>query len=250
MLEGELGLNAVAIDSARPDARLADQDKVFQRRGWMAQMPLETRLRILRIGRTVAVNRGQRIFAFGDPPGGIYGILSGGIGMEACSDRHSVRLGHIMREGAWLGHGPVLGGGARSLGCWAVENSLVCAVPLSALTALMESDFEVARFVGEMASTNARVLTHIACDLLISSAPQRVAAVLLRVTGALEGVAPTTPEGYLLTQSELGEMSNVSRHHINRVLGLFMERGWIAKSYNHLHLLDIEALADFAFSED
>ncbi|AJA09758.1 hypothetical protein SKP52_14370 [Sphingopyxis fribergensis] len=216
----------------------------------MTDMPPAIRSRIMDSGRTMSVNRGQRIFAYGDPPGGIYGILSGGIGMEACSGYHSVRLGHIMREGDWFGHGPALERGVRSLGCRAVEDSLLWTVPLPALITLMQDDPETSRFVGELASANARILTYIACDLLIPSAPRRMAAVLLRVTGALEGVRPSDPEGYLLTQSELGEMANVSRHHVNRVLGQFMEKGWVTKSYNRLRLLDIPSLADFAFHDE
>jgi CRP-like cAMP-binding protein len=63
-------------------------------------------------------------------------------------------------------------------------------------------------------------------------------------------VEPDDPRGFFLTQAVLGEMANASRHHVNRVLGDFEREGWIAKSYNHIRVLDADALADFAFAEE
>ena len=62
-----------------------------------------------------------------------------------------------------------------------------------------------------MADLGSILATRVISDLLIPEAPQRIAAVLLRVTGAEDGVEPTHPDGFLITQANLGEMSNVSR---------------------------------------
>jgi CRP-like cAMP-binding protein len=49
-----------------------------------------------------------------------------------------------------------------------------------------------------------------------------------------------------MTQAELGEMSNVSRANVNRVLGDFLKKGWISKRYHRLRVLDAAALRAFA----
>lgn len=236
-----------------PEDRLsaAVVEERMVRRGWLADTPAGFRRKILGMGRQLAVKRGHQLFSFGDPPGGLYAVLSGGIGLEGCSHNlHQLRLGHVVREGGWFGQGPVLGHPMRSIGSRALEDSRLFLVPLPALSAWVNEDAEAARLVGELADLNSRLLVHMTCDLLIPDAGRRTAAVLLRVSGALDGVEPIHPNGCLLNQSELGEMANVSRHHVNRLLSQFTQRGWITKSYGRLRLLNVAALSDFAFGED
>jgi CRP-like cAMP-binding protein len=225
-------------------------ERPFSRRGWLSGAEPQLRARVLGAARQTLVGRGQRVWSAGDPPGGICGVVSGGIGAEGSTRFHLPRLGHVYRAGDWFGHGPVLAGGRRVMGFVALEQSLLLTVPLETLQAMMRDDPEMARLVGEMANRGTQLGNHVACDLLIPEAPRRIAAVLLRVTGALDGVEPDDPRGFLLTQAVLGEMANASRHHVNRVLGEFEREGWIAKSYNHIRVLDAGALADFAFSDD
>ena len=115
---------------------------------------------------------------------------------------------------------------------------------------LLRVDIGIARLLGVISEVNSNIAACTARELLIPDAPRRIAAVLLRVTGAHEGVEPSDARGFLLTQHDLGEMANASRHHVNRVLGELEARGWIAKSYNHVRLLDEPALAAFAYRED
>lgn len=94
-----------------PDA--PDAQAIFARRGWLASASAQDRARIIALGRVVRLARGARLFAAGDAPGGIYGVLAGGIGAEGSTSRHLPRLGHVLRAGDWFGHGPVLTGGPR-----------------------------------------------------------------------------------------------------------------------------------------
>jgi CRP-like cAMP-binding protein len=219
------------------------------RLGWLSEQPAGFQQQILQMGREVHFARGTWVFAIDDPPGGIYGVISGGIGIEGGGPFHLLRLGHILRAGSWFGHHPALsGGGRRVQGMRATEDSALLYVPLAPLAALMKTDPLAARSVGNMADGGSELGTRIISDLLITEAPQRIAAVLLRVTAAEDGVEPDHPDGFMLTQAELGEMSNVSRPHVNRVLGDFLDRGWISKRYQRLRVLDVEALKAFAAS--
>jgi CRP-like cAMP-binding protein len=49
---------------------------------------------------------------------------------------------------------------------------------------------------------------------------------------------------------QLGEMANLSRHHVGRKLASFEAAGWIACGYNRVRLLDAEALAAFAYGDE
>jgi CRP-like cAMP-binding protein len=223
---------------------------LFEARGWLSDKPPGFRRQLLQMGRLITVARGEWVFAIGDPPGGIYGVISGGIGIEGAGPFHMLRLGHVVRAGTWFGHHPILHpGGRRTQGMRAMEESQLLHVPLAPLEALVKADAVAARAVGNMADGGSILATRIISDLLIPDATQRVAAVLLRVTGAEDGVEPTHPDGFLMTQSELGEMANVSRPHVNRMLGELEERGWIAKRYQRLRILDVAALRNFAASD-
>ncbi len=135
------------------------------------------------------------------------------------------------------------------MGMRALEDSELLSVSLPALRRLLEVDSRTGQLLGEGANIGGDLGSWIACDLLISDGARRITAVLLRVTGVLDGIPPDQPGGFLLTQHDLGEMANASRHHVNRVLGMLAREGWIATSYNHIRLLDVPALKRFAFED-
>ncbi|MDO8975354.1 Crp/Fnr family transcriptional regulator [Reyranella sp.] len=222
-------------------------DGLFERHGWLAEQPAAFRREILRLSRPLKVVRYQWVFAIDDPPGGIYGVISGGIGIEGAGPFHTLRLGHVLRTGSWFGYHPILTGGRRRVqGMRAMEDSVLLYVPLPQLRVLVESNPTAARCIGTLANGFSILGTRVISDLLIPKAPQRIAAVLLRVTAAEHGVEPLHPDGFQMTQAELGEMSNVSRANVNRVLADFLKKGWISKRYQRLRVLDAPALRAFA----
>jgi CRP-like cAMP-binding protein len=100
-----------------------------------------------------------------------------------------------------------------------------------------------------LAEFNAWLSVALACELGIPSGARRVAAVVMRATGAHFGLAPTDHDGFALTQAEIGEMASVSRMHANRILLQFCERGWIRMHYGRMLVVDPAALTDFAWND-
>ena len=218
----------------------------FGQRGWLSEQPPAFQQRIAALACVVRVSRGEWVFQVNDKPGGIYGVIWGGIGVEGSSPFSFPRLGHVLRSGSWFGHGPILsGGGNRVQSMRALEETELAYVPFAPLQALVNVDPIAATYLGNMADGGSMLGTRVICDLLIPSVPQRIAEVLLRITGAEEGVEPHHPDGFMITQAELGEMANVSRSNVNRVLGDFARRKWIAKSYQRLRVCEVEALKSF-----
>jgi CRP/FNR family transcriptional regulator, cyclic AMP receptor protein len=224
-------------------------EALFTVHGWLSQQPAGFRRQILEMARSVSVARGEWVFSINDPPGGIYGVVSGGIGIEGGGPFHMLRLGHVLRAGSWFGHHPILVPGARrTQGMRAMEDSALLYVPLAPLEALVKVDPVAARCIGSMADGGSILAIRIISDLLIPDAGQRIAAVLLRVTAAEDGIEPHHPDGFLMTQAELGEMANVSRPHVNQTLGELERKGWIIKHYQRLRIVDVEGLRSFAAS--
>jgi CRP-like cAMP-binding protein len=103
--------------------------------------------------------------------------------------------------------------------------------------------------MAQMADFSTATVIWMARDLLIPDSSRRLAAVLLRVT-AMGEAEPGNRDGYMMTQTELGEMANASRNQVNRVLGTLRRAGLVAVGYNRIRLLDVEGLKAFAYAEN
>ena len=114
----------------------------------------------------------------------------------------------------------------------------------------MQNSDELRRMVALLAHTGSGVILWTTLDLLIPQTPRRIAAELLRVTDARDGVESDHPHGFLLNQVLIGELANASRVHANRVLGQLVQMGFITKRYNYLKVIDSEGLSRFAYQED
>ena len=237
------------INSAARRSPSNDLEAVFATRGWLTEHPAE--FRSLLIGEAVPVEARQGTFVFrrDDESNGLYGIVSGAIGVEGGHRRQTPLLGHIMRKGEWFGIKALLHGGPRELTYRAIEPTRLLFISRTQLVPLMQKDPAIAVRVGQLAEIGNRLGAWIARDLLTPDAGRRLAAVLFRVLGTGE-VVPDDPQGFWLTHQQLGEMANLSRHHVGRKLASFEAAGWISCGYNRVRLLDAEALAAFAYGDD
>ena len=227
----------------------ADLDAVFAARGWLAEHPAAFRALLFRNGVAVEAQAGACVFRRDDDSDGLYGIVSGSIGVEGGHRRQSPLLGHVMRRGEWFGIKAVLHGGPRELTYRALEPARLLCVSRSRLVPLMQADADVAVRVGQLAELGNRLGSWVARDLLTPDAGRRLAAVLFRALGAGE-VEPEDAQGFWLTHRQLAEMSNLSRHHVGRKLAAFEAADWIACGYNRVRLMDADALAAFAYGDD
>jgi CRP/FNR family cyclic AMP-dependent transcriptional regulator len=236
----------------QPAVRLSsttDLDAVFAARGWLTEHPASFRALLLSEAVAVEARQGTCVFRRDDDSNGLYGIVSGAIGVEGGHRRQTPLLGHIMRPGEWFGIKALLHGGPRELTYRAIEPTRLIFISRTQLVPLMQKDPSIAVRVGQLAEIGNRLGSWIARDLLTPDAGTRLAAVLFRVLGTGE-VDPDDPQGFWLTHQQLGEMANLSRHHVGRKLASFESEGWISCGYNRLRLLDAEALAAFAYGDD
>jgi CRP-like cAMP-binding protein len=236
------------LGQTRPCEPASDADQLFASRGWLARETAAFRALILERGIPIEVPAGQPIYRADEQATGLYGVIAGGIGVEGAHARQSPILGHVHRPGDWFGIRGPLDAGRRLWTFRAMEPSQVLLVPNNRLLPLMQSDPAVTISVGRLAEQANRLAAWGMRDLLTADAGQRLASVLLRVVG-MGKVLPRDPKGFWLTHQQLGEMANLSRHHVGRKLTLFEAKGWISCSYNRICIRDAAALADFAYGD-
>lgn len=226
-----------------------DVEAVFAARGWLSHHPPSLLSLLLREATTVDVTAGAVVFRIEDEATGLYGIVSGAIGVEGGHERQAPALGHVMRPGDWFGIKAMFSGGPRDLTYRAIEPSRLVFVPRARLVPMMQKDPDLAMRVGQLGEIGSRLGAWALRDLLTPDAARRLASVLLRVLGMGE-VAPQDPQGFWMTHQQLAEMANLSRHHVGRKLAEFEAEGWIGCGYNRIRLFDVEGLAAFAYGDD
>lgn len=219
---------------------------MLREQGWLAQEAPEVQDAFLARGQPVEFGRGDVVFRIGDDPGGTYGIAAGAIGILVATEGREPRLAHVARCGTWIGHGPLMTRGRRVLGFRAMEPTSTLYVSLAALSELSRGDAAIARSLAVLAHANMGVAIAAVSDLLIPRVDRRVAATLLRATGALHGMPPGDPAGYRLSQNDIAEMANASRQMVNRCLADFAGRGWVRVAYQRIAILAPSALSAFA----
>ncbi len=220
-------------------------DLVFAHRGWLSGQPPERRRQVLERGRRVAFDAGETIVNIGDGAGGIYGILSGAVGTIGMTEFAGPTLGHVMRPGFWFGEGPLVAQSLRTMAFRAMEETELVLVPLSDIRPLITADAAFAAMIAKMSHEGHQSTLRVACELLIKDAPRRLGAVLLRVTAVLEGIVSAYPQGFRINQTDLAEMTGLSRNHTNRILNDFQAQGLVTLSYNHIQINRPDDLAAY-----
>jgi CRP/FNR family transcriptional regulator, cyclic AMP receptor protein len=224
-------------------------EAVFARRGWLKDHPPSFRSLIIHTGVVLETEVGATIFREGDQSSGLYGVINGACGIEGGHPRATPMMGHILRTGDWFGIKAPLHGGPRELTYRVIEPGLLLFLPNTRLLPLMRNDPEIAIRVGQLAEMGNRLGSWVSRDLMTPDAGRRLAAVLFRALGMGE-VEPDDPRGFALTHKQLGEMANLSRHHVGRKLASFEAQGWIVCGYNRIRLVNADALAVFAYADE
>jgi CRP/FNR family transcriptional regulator, cyclic AMP receptor protein len=232
--------------------------RVLASRGWLAEIDRPLAAAITDAGRIIELRRGDALYQPGDGPGGMYGVASGGIVLSTFGRDGFPVPGHIMRPCTWFGYGSVFDKQRRRLIPVANEPSVVLHVPLGELERLRATFPAAGGAFGKLAMLGDALYLAIVTDLLIFNTDRRIAAVLLRVTGAETvgrrqdlPVDPAAdpwagPKGVPLTQGMLAELANASRQTVARFVERAAQAGWIDWSYGRVRILDIAGLTAFA----
>lgn len=232
--------------------------QILSSRGWLAEVDPDFGLAMFEAGRVLEFRRGDALYHPGDDPGGMYGVAEGGILLSTMARDGLPVPGHIMRRCTWFGYGSVFDRQRRKLIPTASEPSLVLYVPLAECDRLRNAFPSAARAFGQLATRGEALYLAIVTDLLIANTSRRLAAVLLRVTGAETPDRPNGhpvdplgdpwagPTGVPLTQAMLAELGNASPHTVARFVDMAVGAGWLEWKYGRVRIADVEQLAGFA----
>ncbi|WP_425359651.1 Crp/Fnr family transcriptional regulator [Enterovirga rhinocerotis] len=221
----------------------AEADAMLRSTGWLALVPPTFADEVLRRSILASFGPNEAMFRFGDPPGGIYGLVSGALTVNSAPPDAVPQLIHLGLQGAWTGEGSFMTGQPRRGELRALSPVQMMHLPLAEMERLAGNDVRAAKAFGTITVLGVDVLIRVIHDLQKRDADKRIAAVVHRLAGVPTQAIP-------LSQTELGIMANASRKQVNAALQRFAASGWLAKGtgYRAVSVIDPRALR--AFSEE
>lgn len=228
-------------------------------RGWLASCDPALRDAVIEAGRLLRFRRGEALYQSAGGPGGMLGVAEGGIVLSIPGRNGLPTAAHIVRPSSWFGYGSLFNKQRRMLIPVANEPSQVLHLGLSELDKLRAVFPTAGRAFWQLAMRGDAAYVAAISDLLIADTDRRLAAVLLRVTGAetqdrqkdlpidpLLADPWAGPNGVPLTQGLLGEMANASSQTVTRFVNRAGKAGWIVWTYGRVRILDFGQLLAFA----
>ena len=222
---------------------LAEARETMGRIGWLGMVPEPFRAAVLARVHLMHFKAGEPVYAVGDPPGGIYGLVSGGLGIAIAPGERGPYFAHLARPGAWFGEAAAITGQGRRVGLSATRDTDLLQLPLHDILEMARADPTIWRFMALITIGHLDLAIGASDDLMIRDHAARCVAVLLRLGGARRDDPDRPgPVDVDVTQEDLATLANVSRTTARALLGRLEAGGLISRSYRRITILRADRL--------
>ena len=217
--------------------------EIVSRQGWLSYAPPPFRQAVLDRCKLQRLAAGATIYSVGDPPGGMYGLVTGSFAISIAPGERGPYVAHFGRAGTWFGEGAAFTEQPRRIGLAVTRDSEVLHLPLPAIREIVAADPGAWRFFGLAAVAHNDTALGAADDLLIRDHVKRTVAVLLR----LGGCRYRTPQGTQpieidVSQDDFATMTNQARTTAGAVLRKLEAEGRVDVSYRRVRIAAPDAL--------
>jgi CRP/FNR family transcriptional regulator, cyclic AMP receptor protein len=210
---------------------------------WLRSVPPALAQWLLGHARPVALRAGQRLFARGDAPDGLYGITAGQMRFTGVTNGGQEAILAICEAPQWFGEIALFDNAPRTHDAWAQTDATLRHVPQHALDELLAAQPAHWRHFGRLLTHKLRVSFVAMEDLVLLPPTPRVAgrlALMATGHGALEGGGG--PRLLKVSQEQLAQMLALSRQTVNQALKELEAAGAIRRSRAAIEVLDLQAL--------
>jgi CRP-like cAMP-binding protein len=199
--------------------------------------PLQTALLDAAVLRTAAA--GERVFARGDEPSGLYAVVDGALRVTGHSDAGREVLHMVVEPPSWIGELSVIDGLPRTQDLTADVASELLHVPQRALDAILAAEPTYWRCLALLMAHKFRLAMRALEDV-----PQVRVRLARRLALLIEGYGDHTHERRTveLRQDQLAAMLSVSRQTANQALKELEALGLIRLAYGEVEIVDAAAL--------
>lgn len=233
--------------SGSEPSELSDARQRLAESSWLRRFPDDLRECFLERTRLLpAFDRGDRVYNMGDPPNGIYGVVSGCFAFEIAPQEEGPQLVHQYRAGSWFGELAHVLQQPRLATIYATQPSRCLRISAAELNGLLRSDPRLWQQVALSLADASQLAMTVINDMMVRSPKRRLAACLLRLAG-LRNDEPID-RAILeidLTHAALGAMTNSSRATVAHYLKELEAEGCLEYRYGRIRLTRIRQLRDW-----
>lgn len=224
-----------------PDREAACE--IVRNRGWLRHTPMSFRNAVLERCRLERFAAGTPVYSLGDEPGGMYGVVTGALGISVAPGDHGPYTAHLAMSGAWFGEAAAFTRQPRRVGLTATRDTELLHLPLHAIDEIVRRDPGAWRFFGLVTIRQLDAAIGGSDDLMTRDHFKRFVAVLLRFANC-RYASPRNglPIEIDISHDDLAHMANVARTTAGSILRKLEADGLLALSYRCIRILAPDAL--------
>jgi CRP-like cAMP-binding protein len=217
--------------------------QVVIEKGWLSMTPPSFQRAVLDRCRLQGFKAGESVYRLGDPPGGMFGLVSGGLGVSVGQGECSPYIGHFALPGAWFGEAAAMTRQPRRIGLTATRDTQMFHLPLPKIDEIVADDPTAWRWLALVTVGHLDTAISACDDLMLRDHVKRCIALLLRLSGCRR-MTPSgpTPVEIDIRQDEIATLANVARTTAGKVLGMLEAKGLVEQSYRRVRILAPDAL--------
>lgn len=204
---------------------------------WLNTLSESARNELIQSSTLRRFEAGQVVLRKGDPPGALFGVVSGRVRVCAATFSGEELVFTSVLPGEWFGEISILDGEPRTHDSYAVEDSELAVIPNQAIAKLIQADSAVYTALVQLLCSHCRQAFSAIDDFLLYTPAQRLAKLLI---GMVDSSAQTLVK---LSQAELGSLIGVSRQTTNKILSSWEEQAFIRRRYGAIEISSPEGLA-------
>ncbi|SDI74050.1 cAMP-binding domain of CRP or a regulatory subunit of cAMP-dependent protein kinases [Pseudomonas flavescens] len=224
---------------------MTDLHAVLLQGQWFAALPQALQQALVTQGRPLQLETGQRLFSRGDPPGGLYAVLSGAMRIGTVDAQGKEALLILVEAPHWFGEIALFDGQPRTHDAIAEITSTLLHLPQAGLLSLLDAHPAYWRHIALLMAHKVRLAFITLEEMSLLPAAQRLARRLLLIVddyGETRG-----PRRIIhLAQDQLAAMLAISRQTANRLLNDLQVRGIVQLTYGEIEILDLDGLRQAA----
>ena len=216
---------------------------IVLKHGWLRHTPIPFRSTVLDRCLLEEFSAGTPVYAIDDDPGGMYGLVEGGLGISMAPRERGPYTAHFAMPGTWFGEIATFTRHPRRVGLTTTRPTTMLHLPLHAIDEIVGRDPAAWRYFGYVTIEHLELAMGGSDDLMIRNHVKRFVAVLLRL-GDCRLATPRSdrPIEIDINHEDIAYMANVARTTAGAILRELEADGHLALSYRRISILAPDAL--------
>jgi CRP/FNR family transcriptional regulator, cyclic AMP receptor protein len=208
---------------------------------WFVELPDALREHLLALAVPRSLDAGQTLFRRGDPPCGLYAVLTGGLTIGAVDAGGKEALLTIAEPITWFGEISLFDGLPRTHDAIAAEPTLLLHLPQAALRDLLDREPHYWRHFALLMAQKLRLSFITVEAMSLMPAARRLATRLLLIAEGYGGISVGHTH-IALSQERLASLLSLTRQTTNQLLKDLAARRVVRLHVGAIEILDVDAL--------